>query len=301
MNVIGTGLSGLVGSRIVELLSPSVQFAPLSSKGLVDITDHAAVFEAVTKSSAPWILHLAAYTDVQGAEKEKEKGKESKAWQINVEATKNLVNIAHTTGKHLLYIDTDYAFDGTKESYTEEDVPNPQGFYAVTKTEGAKHVLSLDTHGLVMRIANPYRSEVSVVDLKEPHAGKKDFVHKMIERLRSGLDIKAPTDQLFVPTFVDDIAHAMDVLMQKKAYGVYHVVGSEAISPYDVAKEIASVYGLDDSHITETSFASYFEGSAPIPQYAALSNKKIESLGITMKTFSEGIREVKKQEDTKDL
>ena len=158
MNVIGTGLSGLVGSRIIELLSDHIRFESLGLENGIDITNHKSVFDVLTKSTADWVFHLAAYTDVQKAEKEREKGKESVAWQVNVEATKNIVEICHTTRKHLLYIDTDYAFDGTKKIYEETDTPNPEGWYAITKTEGAKHVLSLGIHGLVIRIANPYRS-----------------------------------------------------------------------------------------------------------------------------------------------
>lgn len=90
MNVIGTGLSGLVGSRIIELLSDHIRFESLGLENGIDITNHKSVFDVLTKSTADWVFHLAAYTDVQKAEKEREKGKESVAWQVNVEATKIL-------------------------------------------------------------------------------------------------------------------------------------------------------------------------------------------------------------------
>lgn len=287
MNVVGTGLSGLVGSRIVELLSGHIYFSPLSEEKSVDITDHASVFESLSKNTADWVFHLAAYTDVQGAEKEKGLGKESAAWQINVEATKNIVNICHTTRKRLLYIDTDYAFSGTEKSYEETDSTNPQSWYGITKSEGAKHVLSLGEYGLVIRISNPYRANP---------VGKTDFVHKMIDRLGTGKDIIAPTDQLFVPTFIDDIAGAIDALIQKRAYGIYHVVGSTALSPFDVAKEIAIQYDFSQALVKKTTFHEYFLHRAPVPQYAALSNKKITSLGVTMRSFVDGLAAMKAQE-----
>lgn len=293
MKVLGTGLSGLVGSRIVELLSSHVDFQSLALEKGIDITNHEAVFEAITNSTASWVLHLAAYTDVQGAEKERVNGKESSAWQINVEATKNIVDICHTTRKHLLYVDTDYAFLGTKKIYDETDTPNPKCWYAITKTEGAKHVLSLGENGLVIRIANPYRA--NPVGASVP-LGKKDFVHKMIDLLENGKDIVAPSDQVFVPTFVDDIAVAIDALLKIQAHGVYHVVGSDAISPHQVAIEIADLYGFDPSLINKTTFEEYFFNKAPIPQYASLSNKKLLALGVKMKSFKEGLSAMKTQE-----
>lgn len=295
MKVLGTGLSGLVGSRIVELLSSRIEFSSLALEKGVDITNHAAIFEAISTSTASWVLHLAAYTDVQAAEKERIKGKESLSWQVNVEATKNIVDICHTTRKHLLYVDTDYAFDGTKKFYDETDTPNPMCWYAITKTEGAKHVLSLGEYGLVIRIANPYRKNPADVSLQQ---GKKDFVHKMIDLLRNGNDIVAPFDQVFVPTFVDDIAVAIDTLLHIQAHGIYHVVGNDALSPYQVALEIAALYGFDPSLIKKTTFLEYFVNRAPIPQYAALSNKKLQDIGVYMKTFRDGLSLMKEQECT---
>lgn len=300
MNVIGTGLSGLVGSRIVELLK-DVSFQSIALEKGMDITNHSAVFEAISKSTASWVVHLAAYTDVQGAETEREKGKDSVAWKVNVEATKNIVDICHTMRKRLLYVDTDYAFDGTKKLYIETDPPNPQSWYAITKTEGAKHVLSLGEYGLVIRIANPYRAnfpEQSTIPASSLPVGKKDFVHKMIDRFIKGDDITAATDQVFVPTFVDDIAFAMDALLHVNAYGIYHVVGSDALTPYDVATEIARQYGFDPAVIKKTTFHEYFANRAPVPQYAALSNKKLQTLGVLMKTFQDGLMTMKEQECT---
>lgn len=293
MNVIGTGLSGLVGQRIVELLSDHIHFSPLSSSTSIDISDHQSVFEALTKSSADWVFHLAAYTDVQGAEKERSLEKESAAWKINVEATKNIVNICHTTRKRLLYIDTDYAFDGKKTSYDETDDTSPMSWYGITKSEGAKHVLSLGEYGLVIRIANPYKANPVGLPAQ---VGKKDFVHKMIDRLRAGQDITAPDDQLFVPTFIDDISIAIDVLTEKKANGIYHVVGSEALSPYAVAKEIASQYGFSQDLVKKTTFHEYFLNRAPVPQYAVLSNAKLTAFGVNMRSFKDGLSALKTQE-----
>src|SRR3989344_8889131 len=133
MNILGTVLSGLIGSRVVELLTPEYTFKNLSLETGFDITDSQAVEKYFTRSNAPWVFHFAAITDVDGCEKEKSQGAESTAWEVNVRATENIANICKKTGKHLLYISTDFVFDGTKELYIETDTPHPLNFYAMTK------------------------------------------------------------------------------------------------------------------------------------------------------------------------
>lgn len=290
MRILGTGLSGLVGSRIVELLSPKHEFENYSLENGVDITNRDDIISRITAdTTAPWVLHLAAFTNVQGAEAERSLGEQSNAWKVNVTATEYIIEACVRSGKRLLYVDTDYAFDGTKQSYTEDDPVHPLGWYAVTKSEGAKRVLALDGQGLVIRISNPYRAHP---------VGKTDFVHKMLERLMSGQEIAAPTDQLFVPTFIDDIASAVDALISANARGIYHVVGSQAISPFDAAGTIARVYGYPETLIKPTTFSQYFAGRAPAPQYAVLANEKIRALGVTMLGFDDGMTRVKQLEDS---
>ena len=282
MKILGTGLSGLVGSRVTALLSPDFTFENLSLETGVDITDLKSISVRFEQSEAPWVFHMAAYTDVQGAEKDHDT-----AWKVNVLATENIANNCRKLGKKLLYIDTDYAFDGKKEFYMEDDAPNPLGWYAKTKTEGAKRVLALGGLGLVIRISNPYRANP---------VGKKDFVHKMMERLESGQSVTGASDQLFVPTFIDDIAEALKVLIKTNASGIYHVVCAPALSPYEAGLVIADIFGYDKNLVQKGTFAQMFAGRAPIPQYAALKNDKITSLGIHMHSFAEGLEEVKKQE-----
>jgi dTDP-4-dehydrorhamnose reductase len=240
-----------------------------------------------SKSDAPWVFHMAAYTDVQGAEQEKSLGVNSAAWKVNVLATEHIAQNCKKLGKKLLYIDTDYVFDGKKKFYGEDDSPNPLGWYAITKTEGARRVLALGDQGLVIRISNPYRANP---------IGKKDFVHKMLERLQTGQGITGATDQLFVPTFIDDIAAALKTLVKKNASGIFHVVSFPALSPYDAGLAIAKVFGYDSKLVQKGTFAKMFADRAPVPQYAALKNDKIQSLGVHMHSFAEGVSLVKEQE-----
>ncbi len=286
MNIIGTGLSGLVGSRVVEILSPVHSFEDLSLDTGVDVTKKDIVVPRIERSNAQWLFHFAAKTDVDGAERERELGEQSSSWIVNVHATEHIVAACKRSGKHMLYISTDYVFEGTKEFYTEEDMPNPQGWYAVTKYEGEKRVAELGDKSLIIRIANPYRAHF---------AAKPDFVAKIREKLEQKGSITSPNDQLFVPTFIDDIARDIEKLVEGKATGIYHVVGSEALSPYGAARKIARAYGLDESLVTATTFSTYFAGKAPRPLQAVVKNDKITKLGVLMATFDEGLAEIKKQ------
>ncbi|MBI3576769.1 SDR family oxidoreductase [Candidatus Gottesmanbacteria bacterium] len=286
MNIIGTGLSGLVGSGVTKLLSPDFSFENLSLETGVDITQKDVLASRLVASSAPWVFHFAAKTDVDGCEKEKELGVTSEAWRINVEATESIIAACKQTKKRLLYISTDFVFDGTADVYTEEDIPNPQSWYAKTKYEGELRVRSLGESGLVIRIAFPYRAV---------NEGKKDFFHRMLESLAAGNGLTAPSDQQFVPTFIDDIARAIGSLVSQAASGIYHVVGSQALSPYEAGRKIAATFGYKETLVRSILFAKFYEGRAPRPFHANLSNAKIAKFGVAMSTFDEGLVAIAQQ------
>ncbi len=284
MKILGTGLSGMVGSRVIELLSPRFQFENLSLETGVDITKKETVDRYVEHSDAPWIFHFAARTDVDGAEKERDQKEESPTWVVNVSATQYIVDACKKFRKKLLYISTDFVFDGEKDQYTEKDTPHPLGWYAETKYEGEKRVDTLGGDGLIIRIANPYQSA---------RFTKADFVHKIIDRLASGQEVIAAQDQIFVPTFIDDIAPAIETLVTRGLFGIYHVVGSQALSPFMAAQKIAKLFNFDISLVKPASFVQYFSGRAPRPFHANLKNDKITQLGVVMHSFDEGLAIVK--------
>ncbi|OGH37522.1 MAG: hypothetical protein A3B44_02925 [Candidatus Levybacteria bacterium RIFCSPLOWO2_01_FULL_38_21] len=287
MKILGTGLSGLVGSRIEELLRDKYQFEDLSLATGVDITDSEKIISLVTSSNASLVLHLAAKTDVDGCEKDKEQGTNGDAWKINVEGTRNIVDACCKSGKKIIYISTDYVFNGdSQKAYEEEDKPAPVNWYARTKLEGEKIVKNCTTSYIIARIAYPYRA----IFEKKP-----DFARTILQRLMSRQPIIAVSDRIMTPTFIDDIAKALDVLMKNEALGIFHVVGSQYISPFDTALSIADTFGFDKSLVQKTTREEYFRNRAPRPFYLALKNDKIQKLGLKMKTFEEGILEIKKQ------
>ena len=167
--ILATGLTGLVGSRLTELLGDAYEFENLSRETGINILDKQLVSDVVSASAAQIVLHIAAKTNVDGCELDKEKDKEvlgksakeqeetwkngETAWGINVFGTQNVVEACKKNNKKLVYISTDFVFDGTKKHYSEEDIPNPLNWYAKTKYEGEKLIQASGLDYIIARIA----------------------------------------------------------------------------------------------------------------------------------------------------
>jgi dTDP-4-dehydrorhamnose reductase len=285
VKILGTGLTGLVGSRIVKLLSAKYQFENISRSNGVDIENKESVLSAISTSDAQVVLHLAAKTNVDGCETDKSLGQDGEAWRINVEGTKNISVACSQTNKKLIYISTDFVFDGTKKAYSEEDIPNPVNWYAKTKYEGEKIVMDLKTPWIIARIAYPYRANFV----------RSDFFRAILSRLKNNEPVSAVTDHIFTPTFIDDIAFALDILIKNNSQGIFHVVGSQSLTPFAAANLIADEFELDKSRISKTTRADFFSNRATRPFQLSLKNDKITKLGIKMRTFDEGLRKIKTQ------
>lgn len=281
------GGSGLVGSRIIELLEEDYQITDLGISNGVDITKPETLEIIENDIEHEVVIQFAAKADVDDCEKDKPLGEEGAAFKINVTGTQNVVAACKMGEKKIIYISTDFVFDGlnTPEGgYTEEDTPHPLGWYAETKEKGEEVVKKAGIPYSIVRIAYPYRKEFEA---------KKDFVRAIKDRLSQGLSVKAVTDHIFTPTFIDDIALAIDALLKNEATGIYHVVGDQSLSPYEASLLVAKTFGYDVSLVEKTTREEFFAGRAPRPFDLTLDNAKIEKLGVTMKSLEEGLLEMK--------
>lgn len=288
MKILATGLTGLIGSRVNELLLPTYTFENVSRSTGVDITQAEQVRTAIISSDAQVVLHLAAYTNVKEAESQIELGEKSDAWQINVKGTENVAKACEESGKKLIYLSTDLVFDGEhtpQGGYTEEDKENPLNWYAKTKFEGELRVRSLQSPWVVLRPAYPYRAKYE----------KNDFVRLFMQKLQNNEPLTVLTDRIITPTFIDDLALAIDMVIQKQATGIYHTVGSTALSIYDASLEIADFFGFDQNLISSTTRAAFLVGRPPEPFNSSLNNARIKNLGVQMRTFSQGLQAIKQQ------
>ncbi len=268
--IIITGSTGLIGSRIVELLSDKLEFIPLPHSS-VDITDIESVAKALSTINYDLLLHLAAYTNVDKAETERDL-----AYAINVTGTKNLFETTQKQGKKFIYLSTDFVFSGNNPPYFEESVPDPIGYYGQTKFEAEEIVKN---KAMVVRLSYPYRA---VFDKK------KDFVRTIKSLLEQKKELKMITDSQFVPTFIDDIAFSLEYLMNNYSPTLYHVVGSECLSPFEAGKMIAKKFGLDHALIKPVTYEEYFTGKAKRPQFSDIRSKN--NTFFKMKSFEEGLQ-----------
>ncbi|MDO8582971.1 MAG: SDR family oxidoreductase [bacterium] len=285
MKILGTGLNGLVGSRITELLKDKYEFENVSRSEGVDVSNKDQVLEKIKNSDASVVLHLAAKSNVDACELDKSLGENGESWKINVEGTRNVADACSAANKKLIYISTDFVFDGTKVAYSEEDIPNPINWYAQTKYEGEKIVQNLKTPWIIARIAYPYRANFT----------KLDFYRAILKRLQLGEEVKGIVDHIFTPTFIDDIAFALGSLINNDSQGIFHVVGSQSLTPFEASLLIAKIFNLDQKLMSKTTRAEFFKDRATRPFQLVLENDKIKRLGVEMRTFESGLEEILKQ------
>lgn len=289
--IIGTGLSGLVGSRIIELLKDKYKFVDFSLNTNINILDIRQLEDAFQQNSdAIAVIHMAAFTDTNAAWVQKG-DKAGLCYQLNVGGTENILELCQKYNKYLIHISTDFVFDGNKKGpYTETDQPKPIEWYGETKYFAEKLVLDSKHKAAVVRPAYPYRAKFE---------GKLDIVRKIINGLKENSLNPMFADQIITPTFIDDIAKGIEYFIKKQPAGIFHLVGSTSLSPYEMALKIAKVFGFDQNFIKKGSLKNYIEnspaGSRPWQMNGAISNHKITKLGIKMKTFDEGLKEIKKQ------
>ena len=165
-------------------------------------------------------------------------------------------------------------------------MPNPINWYGKTKYEGERAVGESGADYVILRLAYPYRANSDI---------KKDFLRTISESLQQGIKVKAVTDHIFCPTFIDDIVFAIESLIKNDEMGIYHIVGSESLTPYEATLKIAKVFGLPQDLIEQTTRLEFFKDRAPRPFNLSLKNDKITKLGVRMKGFEEGIEYIKYQ------
>ncbi len=239
-------------------------------------------------SRSSLVLHMAAKTDVEECEQDKTLGRGGEAWMLNVEGVRNVASACERSGKQLIYISTDFVFGDQpvpEGGFSEQDAPCPMNWYGQTKYEAEKIVQQMRTPWLIMRIAYPYRAKHS----------RKDFVRTFLTLLQQGKHLKLVTHHLMNPTFIDDIAFAIDTLIRRQATGIYHVAGSQPLSPYEAGLAVAELFSLDRSLIGSSNRTDYFRNWAARPANLSMNSTKAGRLGIRMRTFYDGLQEFQEQ------
>jgi dTDP-4-dehydrorhamnose reductase len=252
LRIAVTGGSGLLGRVLVGAAAArghnvtvgvhQTRCAWPESVGVVplDLTIPRSVEKFIERTEPDWVVHTAAMTDVDRCEREP-----ALAIIANVAATRHLVEAVETAPTRLLYLSTDYVFDGEHGPYREDDPPNPINVYGLTKHAGEKAVSEGGERHAIVRSAS---------FLGIGSRGRPTFVEAMVERMRSAPPLPAAADQLSNIATVDYLAAALVEICERGLNGTWHVAGREIISRYDLARHLAELFALPDSVVEAVEY-----------------------------------------------
>lgn len=266
-----TGASGLLGTRLCELAVQN-EYEVYSAYSLhkpihgtavhFDVSDGVSVEDTIGRIRPGVVVHAAALTDVDRCEQEREL-----AWRINVGSTENVVESCRKCGAFLVYVSTDYVFDGEKGMYEESDAVAPINYYGFTKLKAEESVKSLAGRYCVAR--------ASVIFGSNPATGKMNFALWLIDRLRKKEKVEIVTDQWNSPTLNSSLAEMILEAVEREITGTYHLSGATRVDRYSFSRLIAETFELDASLIAPTS-STRFSWVARRPRDSSLSTSKAE-------------------------
>jgi dTDP-4-dehydrorhamnose reductase len=228
-----------------------------------------------------FVINTAAYTNVDKSETEREI-----AWKINVTGVENIALYSWTVDAHLIHISSDYIFDGKNGPYSEEDKPNPIGYYGRTKLAGENSIKTSGVRATILRTNIVYGPA---------KYGRQDFVKWVVNSLRANQTIKIVTDQIGNPTFIDDIVNAINSIIEFKKEGVYNIAGKEILTRYDFTLRIADYFKLDKKLILPI-ITKELNQPAPRPLKSGLIILKAETeIGYIPRSLEETFEIMKKE------
>lgn len=263
MKVLVIGASGFVGSYLMEhFRGYGTSTAGDDRLFRFDLMQPEELSRIADEINPDLIINSAGITNVDACERDPDA-----ASVINGESVKYLSRIAREYGSGFVQISTDYVFDGKKGNYSEGDPVNPINSYGKSKLAGEKHALS--GNSIVLRISTPFGHGIP--------GGKMTFLDFVAQNLKAGKGIKAVTDQFTTPTFVGDIAPAIENLFNAGKHGIYHLGVPEKISRFDFSIKVAKICGLDRS-LVSTAKLSDFKFEAERPMDTSLNTEKISEI-----------------------
>jgi dTDP-4-dehydrorhamnose reductase len=262
MNVLITGGNGQLGKTFQALKEKEHSIHSLSKEEL-DVTDSKAVEDCFEKYNPGLVIHAAAYTAVDSAELY-----QKKAYDVNAVGALNVARSANEIGATMVYISTDYVFDGEKETfYIEEDEPNPKSVYGLSKWLGEVLVRRTSPKHYIVRTSWLFG-----------HGGG-NFVKTMAELGRRKREVQVVADQFGAPTYTNDLASTIFELIGKP-YGIYHISNSGSCSWYEFARKIYEELDADPTLVKPVTTEKY-GAKAPRPAYSVMNLEKLVSTGVS--------------------
>lgn len=261
MNLLVTGANGQLGKDLVKLLEERQHKVYAMGRNEMDITDLEQCREVIGRYRPDAVIHGAAYTAVDLAETEPDA-----AYRINAVGTRNVAVASAEAGAKLVYISTDYVFDGTAETpYNEYDNTNPITVYGKSKRAGEQAVQTLSDRYFIVRTSWVYGLHGN------------NFVKTMLRLGREKDRLKVVSDQVGSPTYTVDLSAFLEELVQTDKYGIYHASNSGICSWYEFANAIFEESGLSKSVIVEPCTTEQYPRPAPRPKYSVMDHMSIRT------------------------
>jgi len=281
MKLLVIGGSGLLGYKTTELAAKkhetffTYNYRPAeieNATGLkLDKCDREETLRTTEKIRPDVVIDTAAQHNVDYCETNKQE-----AWKVNVEGTKNVVDACKQIGARLIFLSTDYVFDGTKGRYSEQDLPNPINYYGETKLEAENLVKNAGIRSAIARTSVIYGWNPSeIAGLKSSSGKSVNFAIWALRKLRVGEEIKTVTDQYSSPTLADNLAEVLLAMALSDKQGIYHTAGGSCLNRYDFTLKIARVFGFDNTLIRPVT-SEAFKQAAQRPKRCCLDTSKTE-------------------------
>jgi len=287
MKILIIGGSGVIGTKLVnyfknEELETEYTYLknkiPYYSGYQLDITKKNEIIKIISKSNPDVVIHTAALTNVDLCETNN-----SLANLINVKGTENVIEGCKNVNSKLIYISTSFVFDGSKETYYENDKVSPATYYGITKQHSEDLVQKSGLQYLILRTDQPY----CWVEKWQ----RTNSVVRALRTLQSGKVLKEIVDWYNTPTFVPDFVEATRKLIDDNASGIFHLVGSDFINRYTWSLSVAEIFGLNKKMILPINSETLNLAVKRVNVH--LSNQKIfEKTGIRMNGIKEGLEEM---------
>ncbi len=275
MRITIFGSTGLLGQALLgETLTRDWRSDQITGFSSIDgdIRNPQDVVSLVRKSRPDWIILAAAYTDVDGCESNR-----NLAFDVNCRGAVNVAQAAKAHGSRLLFLSTDYVFDGSKATpYTTSDPRSPRSAYGKSKAEAEVQVSQLLPESCIVRTSWLFG------------AGGKCFPDTILKLAASRPELEVVGDQRGSPTYTTDLAHAIVQLCRKDARGIVHATNQGECSWYEFAREIVEQSG--SAAVVKETTSDKFVRPAPRPKYSALSPESLQNYGIAMPDWRDALR-----------
>jgi len=271
VRVLVTGAAGMLGSDVCGALAAKHEVIATDVRGdcdwlpgeckTLDVTDADAVMAVVGEARPEFVVHCAAYTDVDGCERDPEQ-----AYRVNICGTWNVAAACEQSNAAILHISTDFVFDGEKDSdYDEFDEPRPLSHYGRSKWASEQIVWDIGRKHYIVRTAWLYGEK------------GRNFVTTILKAASEGKDLKVVADQVGSPTYTKDLAEFIASVVGSPLYGLYHVTNKGSCSWYELAAKAVELARIKAT-VTPIS-SSDWPTPARRPKRSALRHLSLEMQG----------------------